>query len=246
MMDHEFDFDTFVEDSSNRFAYTLCRDIVVEMGDRELLRGRKPSGERDNPLWIFGPTGCGKSHLLGAIRRRLEKVSYLSVCSVTGEEVSAALLAKLEGNHDEWERMKACDVLLMDDMDYVCGRRLMQEEVARMILDKCAKGQQVVLATCYAPIQFPGLIETLCRQAEDILLVDIAPPSQELCRALVSQYREQAPFPATDTALAYLIENARSFAHLRGALNAALFWHQTNGKKVTLWWAKKYLRATVR
>lgn len=230
-MDYEFDFDTFLEDPSNHFAYALCKDIVENLSERE------------NPFWIYGPTGCGKSHLLGAIRRRLEATSYLDICVISGEEAAGALLASMKDSPNEWNRIKACDVLLVDHIDCVCGRPLMQKELAQMLLDKCAKGQQVVIVSSCQPSCFPALCDAFTSQSEKAMIAYIAPPSQELCRALVARYREQHPFPATDTALAYLIENARSFVQLRGALNAALFWHQTNDKKVTLWWAKKYMCA---
>ncbi|MBN1422960.1 response regulator [Candidatus Fermentibacteria bacterium] len=127
-------FDTFVEGRSNRAAVEAAREVA-----------ERP-GKRFNPLFIHGPPGTGKTHLMGAIGHHLAaSASDLAVTYVSATDYSDEFLSSIAAGETElfWSKYGHADVLLMDDIQYL-GSGALGAETARMIREMAEHGRQVV------------------------------------------------------------------------------------------------------
>lgn len=225
----DLSFASFVEDESNAAALSLCRKLA------------EGGGKDFQPLWICGPSGCGKTHLLHAVARGLLENGCRGIRFLTATAASEALVVSLEGNSRLWEDLKSCRVLILDEMDALLGKDATQKEFEKLILTLYGQGGTVVMASERAPMDFP-LLAWLQSRTETAFCIDIAPPGRELRRKVALDCSAELPFPVTERALAYLIEGTNSVPQIKGALNAADFYHRTTSKKITLPWVKKYLK----
>ncbi|MBR3837560.1 MAG: ATP-binding protein [Clostridia bacterium] len=228
MKDKGLTFETFVEDESNLIALDVCRRVAHQ------------EEKACNPLWICGPSGCGKTHLLYAIFHRLQEKEGLRIRFATAEAAAEALLEALVGNGSDWGQLEDCDVLILDELDLLCGKCTTQKEIARLILTKCGNGQQVVMASRCAPAEMP-LFDYLQERRETAFSINVDPPNTALRRQIALRFLASSPFRITRPALELLIERAPSVPQLKGALLSAAFYSEKNRKNVTLPWVRKHL-----
>ena len=132
-------FETFIEDESNRFALAACRAILEH-----------PS-EYYNPLWLYGPSACGKSHLLHAIFHKLEFEQVRVVLYLTAEVLVEAMISNFKAKDEIGEMIENSDVLIVDNVEYLKGKNATQEEIAMSSLSKLDKKQQVIFASNCPP-----------------------------------------------------------------------------------------------
>lgn len=111
-------FETFIEDKSNRFALAACQAI-----------SEYPS-KYYNPLWIYGASACGKSHLLNAIFHKLELEQVRVILYLTAEALVETMISNFRGRDEAWEMIENADVLIVDNMEYLKGKNTTQEEIA--------------------------------------------------------------------------------------------------------------------
>ncbi len=160
-----FTFETFMVCKSNRFAYAAAQEIV------------SATGQRYNPLFIFGGVGLGKTHLLHAIGQRLieqgQKVVYVSAERFTNEIVEAIRRRTTQQFRD---RYRAVDALLMDDVQFIAGRESTEEEFFHTFNWLHEADKQIVLASDRPPRAMRHLHDRLRTRFEWGLLADLQPP----------------------------------------------------------------------
>lgn len=223
-MSEKMTFENFVEDKSNRFALAVCMAVAEK------------TGEVYNPVWLYGPSGCGKTHLLNAVCEAAQTENR-DVYFAEGIEVCRRMYIVDMSR----ERLDNCDVLVIDNIDFVCGKNVTQLDFAELILSKRAKGQQVIITSTRPPKDFSPLHIELSEKSGNMISVDMGMPTKELCEKIAQDFLSHYPFEITDGALEYLTENAGSVSLLQGALKSALFYGKQSGKKVDLLWIKRYL-----
>ena len=169
-LDARFRFDTFVVGAANRLAVSAARAVA------------QSPGAAYNPLFIYAPSGLGKTHLLSAIgqlARQLQpdlKVEYVT----TDELVEHLHQAVTRGETELFrERFAALDVLLLDDVQFLTGRQETQSELLRLFNVLQRSGKQIVLTSDRPPAEIADLDERLMTRFSGGLLVDMGAPDYE-------------------------------------------------------------------
>ena len=222
-------FETFFEDESNRFALAACRAI-----------SEHPS-EYYNPLWLYGPSACGKSHLLHAIFHKLEFEQVRVALYLTADALVEVMISNFKSKDEAWAMIENSDVLIVDNVEYLKGKNATQEEIAMLILRKLENKQQVILASNCPPIDVPVLSRLLRKQAERGLFADIQPPSIELKRKYVEKFLKNEPFRIAEEATELLVSKLNTIPQLNGALQTAHFNNVKNKMKIDTTWVRSYI-----
>ena len=157
-------------------------------------------GNTYNPLWIYGPTGTGKSALLQAMLRQSRSSDpQLRIRYVHAEEfVQELCLATKKRTVDEFRAaLNELDILMVDDLDLLQGMSVTQDTVGHIFSNLAAGGCQVVLASCLSPDQLNGLKLCLARRCEFALWADISLPAPRERLALTRYLARELAVPLT-------------------------------------------------
>ncbi len=174
-------FDTFVVGSSNRFAYNAAKAVTSDPGTVY------------NPLYIYGSSGLGKTHLLNAIKNAiLEKDPNKKIIYTRGEDlVNLIVGGLLKGTMDEVHaQLRTCDALLVDDIQFIAGKERTEEEFFHTFNVLTDANKQVVLTSDTPPTNIPHLADRITTRIEQGLLADIQPPDYETRLAIISSKAE--------------------------------------------------------
>jgi chromosomal replication initiator protein len=167
-------FDRFVIGDGNRLAAAAA------------LAAADHPAEAYNPLFIYGGTGLGKTHLLRAIAHRSAN-GHRRVIYITSEQFTNEFLTGIaQSRQDEFRRQyRSADVLLIDDIQFLCGKERTQEEFFHTFNDLHALGCQLVLTCDRPPKAITGLQSRLCSRFHWGLVADIQPPDEDTRLAIL-------------------------------------------------------------
>jgi chromosomal replication initiator protein len=210
----KYTFDSFVVGPNNKFAYAVAK-----------AAGEKP-GRAHNPFFIYGGVGLGKTHLMQAIghsiyqRRPESKIKYSSVENFTND-----LIDSIRRNRTDRFRSlyRDIDVLLLDDVQFLQGKEITQEELFNTFNTLYEAGKQIVFSSDRAPKQIPGLEERLVSRFEWGITVDIQAPGLET-RIAILQNKAQVDNMNVPYDVLELIATAyqNNIRELEGALNKVI------------------------
>jgi chromosomal replication initiator protein len=196
---------TFEESPSNQMAVRAADAVIAE------------PGHRYNPLFLAGPSGVGKTHLLNAIGNELARrggPSYRVACVGAQLFIDELIAALQDGTIERFRaRYRAADALLLDDVQFVAGKERTQEELFHVFNHFHAAGKQLVFASDVAPKYIDGLEERLRSRFEGGLVAELNAPDRALREKLFGRFLTDARVIATPELLAYLAE--RSAASVR-------------------------------
>jgi chromosomal replication initiation ATPase DnaA len=224
-LDPKLTFETFVVGPANRLASAAAR------------RAAEAPGSSYNPLFLYGPSGLGKSHILVAIAHQATKRGDgLRVIYRTMEEFLEELTGALAAGRRDGlrERYRDLDLLLLDDVQFLAGQPEAQEMLLRFVDALTTAGRQIVLASDRAPAAIDSLDERLLSRFAGGLIVDVAPPEFETRVAIVrrkADERGQALEPGVAEALAR--RAFRNVRELSGGLNRVLAVQELEERQVT-------------
>lgn len=176
---YEFTFETFIVGPSNNFAYAACKAISTDS-----------TSSSYNPLFIYGPSGLGKTHLLTAISNEIKKQHPdRTIISVSSETFTTDLITAIAHNsRDSFQsKYRKADVLLIDDIQFISGKESTQEEFFHTFNELYSAGKQIVLTSDRPPKEIKTLEERLRSRFEWGLLTDIAPPNFETRIAIIKR-----------------------------------------------------------
>jgi len=219
-----FTFERFVIGSSNQFA-TAAAEAVSE----------RP-GLAYNPLYLYGGSGLGKTHLLHAIANRLGggplKVVYLTTEQFVNELINCIRRKQMDAFRQTFREV---DVLLLDDIQFIAGKERTQEEFFHTFNTLQSTGRQVVFTSDARPADIPGLEERLRSRFLQGLIADIQPPDLETrCAILREKARAAGRDLAEDVVLFISRRVQNNVRELEGCLNRTIAYAQLKNAKITV------------
>jgi chromosomal replication initiator protein len=209
-LDPRYTFDAFVIGSSNRFAHAAALS-VAEMPARSY-----------NPLFIHGGAGLGKTHLLHAIGNYvLENFPGRYVRYVSTETFMNEFVDAIRNNTTAAfkRRYRECDVLLIDDVQFMEGKEALQEEFFHTFNHLYGASKQVVLTSDRPPKSIATLEDRLRSRFLSGLTTDVQPPELETRLAILRKKAEREPVPVPEEVLDFIATNVKdNIRELEGAL----------------------------
>lgn len=222
----EYTFENFIVGSSNRFAHASAINVAENLGSKI------------NPLFIWGPSGLGKTHLMYAIANyALRKNPDMKVIYVKGEEFLNQLVdAIMKGRNAEFRRKyRSADMLLIDDIQFIAGKESTQEEFFHTFDALYEDKKQMILTSDRPPRELTGLEERIRSRFEAGLLADIQPPDYELRIAIlrnkIAQNDLDIPSDVVDFLANNLHENIRQ---LEGVIKKLAMTRLISGQPITM------------
>lgn len=194
-------FKTFVVGSSNKFAHAAATAVAAN------------PGKSYNPLFIYGNSGLGKTHLLNAICHEiLQNDPSLNYVMIHGEDFTNELVTSLANKSMSKfrEKFRNLDLLIVDDVQFIAGRDASEEEFFHTYNALTDKKKQIVLSSDRPPKEILSLTERLRTRFEWGLLADIQPPDLETRMAIVKQKAEGLGFEIPDGVVQYVAEKLRN------------------------------------
>ncbi|MDR1693507.1 MAG: chromosomal replication initiator protein DnaA [Oscillospiraceae bacterium] len=173
----EFAFENFIVGESNKYAYSASLAVADS-----------PGSATHNPLFLYGGSGLGKTHLLLAINNRIcKKRPDFRILVFSAEQFTNDLVNALQNKKtiDFRERYRSADLLLVDDIQFIAGRDFSQEEFFHTFNTLFDDNKQIVLTSDRPPRDLQKLEERLRTRFEGGLLIDINPPDFETRMAIV-------------------------------------------------------------
>ena len=220
----EYTFDRFVVGASNKFAHAAARKVADN------------PGENYNPLFIFGNSGLGKTHLLYSIAHTIHanhpeyKIIYVKGDSFTNELISAIR----EGRNQEFrDKYRGADVFLMDDVQFIAGRDSTQEEMFHTFNTLYELKKQIVFTSDRPPKEMLRLEDRLKTRFEWGLLADIIPPDYETRMAIIKNKSIRMGMDLPDYIIQLIAENiTANVRQIEGTVNKIMAYQDLNGDTV--------------
>ena len=234
----DYTFDNFVVGPSNRLAHASCVAVSHSLGNTY------------NPLFIYGNSGLGKTHLLQAIcfeaQRKLNGavIQFLS-CE---EFVNRFIRGIEEGNlHSFQSQFRTVDMLVIDDIQFLREREQSQEEFFHTFNALYNNGKQIILSADSPPGQIPSLEERLISRFNWGLVARIDPPSYETRVAIVQKKAHLRGLTISDQIAEYIARKVQAnIRELEGALTSIYAVATTSRKKITLELAQTALEGQIK
>ncbi len=220
----DYTFDNFVVGSSNKFAHAAALQVA------------EAPGKSYNPLFIYGESGLGKTHLLYAIAHTVKqrfpnyRVVYIKGDTFTNELITAIREGK---NQAFREKYRGADVFLMDDVQFIAGRDSTQEEMFHTFNTLYEDRKQIVFTADRPPKEMMRLEDRLKTRFEWGLLVDILPPDYETRMAIIKNKALRMGIELPEAVLQYVAENITSnIRQIEGTINKIMALQALNGNEV--------------
>jgi len=184
-------------------------------------------GKKYNPLFVYGPHGVGKTHLLHALGNELiaQSGGAFTVAVVNASQFVDELIAALQEEQiEKWRaRYRMVNALILDDVDRCAGKERSQEELFHIFNSLSSNGRQIVLASTHAPKAIEGLEERLRSRFEGGLVVEIQPPDHALREKLYARYLAGAGERVDRPLIDYLASRSvASVAEMTGTVDRLL------------------------
>ena len=219
----EFTFEAFVVGPSNKLAYAASLSVAEH------------PAKNYNPLLIYGDSGLGKTHLIYAIANVIRKndpkarIAYVKGDDLTNELVDAIREGKTA---DMREKYRQADLLLVDDVQFIAGKKQTQEEFFHTFNTLYESGRQIVLTSDRPPSEMTQLEDRLRTRFEWGLLVDVAPPDFETRVAIVKNKAAMLGMTLLDKIANYIAENVTAnVRQLEGTIHKILAYKDLLGNE---------------
>jgi chromosomal replication initiator protein len=205
-----YTFDHFVVGVGNQFAQAASYAVATD------------PAKSYNPLFIYGGTGLGKTHLLNAIGNlAFERNPRIRICYITAEKFTNELIYCLRTNRmpDFKEKYRNVDMLLVDDVQFIAGKQRTQEEFFHTFNDLYSARKQIVVSSDKFPKEIPDLEERIQSRFEWGLVADIQAPDMETRVAILNRKAEADKIPLPQEVALFLATTIKTnIRELEGSL----------------------------
>jgi chromosomal replication initiator protein len=235
MLNADYTFSTFVVGRNNEFAHAASFSIA-----------ENPGRENYNPLFICGPTGMGKTHLLNAVGNHIRmNFPHLRILYVSAERFLNECISSIRRQEMDRFRLRyrdQCDVLLMDDIQVLGRGEAVQEEFFHTLNDFFEKDQQVIVASDRMPKDIKSLEDRIRTRLEWGLIADIQMPDIETRVAILKYKAERKNILLPNEVVGHVARiSKRSIRELEGNLNKVKMFSELQGLPIDLELAKRVL-----
>ena len=222
----QFTFDNFVVGPSNRFAHSAA--IAVS----------KTPGQVYNPLFIYGPPGVGKTHLLYAIANGIRKQNpAANIVYIKGDQFTIELIEAIQnGKNIEFRsKYREADLFLIDDVQFIAGKESTQEEFFHTFNKLYEEHKQIVMTSDRKPSDMLTLEDRLKSRFEWGLLADIQPPDYETRMAILKNKAKQLGLQLDDDVCNYIAINVtNNVRQIEGTVKKILAYRDLNDMPLDL------------
>jgi chromosomal replication initiator protein len=232
----KYTFDTFVVGPSNNFAHGASLAVA------------QSPGRAYNPLFLYGGVGLGKTHLMQAIGHQVVAHGRTVVCYQTCEGFTNDYIDALTRKELVQFRKKyrSCDVLMIDDIQFLGGKERMQEEFFHTFNALFDGHKQIILNSDRPASEIPSLEHRLVSRFEWGLVTELEPPDVETRIAILRKKQVQLNVTLADDVIMYLAQRIRAnIRRLEGALIRVVSYGSLTGKPVTVETLDYLLRDTL-
>jgi chromosomal replication initiator protein len=231
----KYTFDSFVIGSSNRFAHAAALAVA------------EAPAQAYNPLFIYGGTGLGKTHLLQAVGQYVgEHSQELSVRYITSETFMNDFINSLRDKRIEGfkQRYRTYDLLLIDDIQFLEHKERIQEEFFHTFNSLYEAGRQIVISSDRPPREISTLEERLRSRFEWGLITDIQPPDLETRIAILRKKVKTDGIHVPDSQVLTFIASrvSTNIRELEGALTRVVAFSSLTGRPMTVELAQDVLK----
>jgi chromosomal replication initiator protein len=231
----KYTFDAFVVGPSNQLAHAASRACA-----------EVPAGKY-NPLFIYGGVGLGKTHLVHAIGHRIKdkhpsfRIMYLKAESYMNEYINSVRNGKIDEFRKKYR--EKCDVLLMDDIQFLAGKDRTQDEFFHTFNSLFETHKQIVITADKYPHEIPDLEDRLRSRFQSGLIADIQTPELETRIAILKKKAELDDIDLPDDVAIYLATNIKSnVRELEGLLIRVAAFAGLQDQAITVEFAKETLK----
>lgn len=221
-LEKRFTFDSFVVGKNNEFVYAAALSVAED-----------PAGTY-NPLFIYGGTGLGKTHLIQAIANKIVKekpelrVIYVTCEQFVNEIIDTMFTGRGPDARDRGNKLRqyyrGADVLIIDDIQFIENKKAVQEEFFHTFNELVSKGKQIVISSDHPPKELAALEERLRTRFSGGLLFDILPPNFETKIAILKRKAFEKKCVVPDDVLTFLAQDSGDDVRtLEGRLTKVIF-----------------------
>ncbi len=232
----KYTFETFIVGNSNRFSHAAALAVA-----------KNPGGSY-NPLFLYGGTGLGKTHLLHAVGQT-QAVHEKRVCYVSSETFTNDLINAIRNqNTSEFRRVyREVDVLLIDDIQFIAGKESTQEEFFHTFNHLHSANKQIVISSDRHPRAIPTLEDRVRSRFEGGMITDIQPPDLETRIAILRAKAEGQNLQMPGEVIDFIAHKVQSnIRELEGALTRVIAYSRLMSQPVSIELATSVLQDILR
>lgn len=233
-----YTFDKFIVGSSNKFAHAAA----IAVADNP--------GVAYNPLFIYGNSGLGKTHLLLAIGQKIhERDSSAKIAYVKGDDFVNQMVLSLKENTQEEFRNKYryADLFLVDDIQFIAGKIGSQEEFFHTFNNLYEAGKQIVITSDRPPMEMVKLEDRLRTRFEGGLMADIQPPDMETRMAIIRNKAAQLGMALPDDVIEYIADTIKSnIRQIEGVVKRLTAYNSILNDEMNISSAKRAIKDVIR
>lgn len=220
----DYTFQNMAVSSTNQLAFVSATTVATKIG------------KSYNPLFIYGPVGVGKTHLMQAIANEVFKNNKSAkIIYITSEEFTNEVVEAIRGNDTGRmkKRFRTVSLLIIDDVQFFAGKEKVQEELFHTFNTLVDEGGQIVLSSDRPPTEIKKLEKRLSSRFSGGLTVDIAPPNMELKAAILLIKAKKYGISLSINLAQKIAEKAQDARHLEGQLLRVITEAKTKNKEVS-------------
>jgi chromosomal replication initiator protein len=233
-----FTFDSFIVGNSNKFAHAAA--VAVS----------ENPGTAYNPLFIYGNSGLGKTHLLLSIGQAIhQRDPNAKIAYVKGDEFTNQMVRSIKDNTQEEFRQKYrnVDLFLVDDIQFIAGKLAVQEEFFHTFNSLFEAGNQIVITSDRPPLEMVKLEDRLRTRFEGGLMADVQPPDIETRMAITRNKASQLGMILPDDVVEYISENiTANIRQIEGVVKRLTAYREILDDSITINSVKRAIKDVIR